>query len=209
MDSYLNITNQGTKPGPKSNLSPTDVKALALAAEIYRLELSVKKTNELTKRLLSHIRSRYYGNKAYTAAVKAYETLLTARLSRSSRVSVLKALGSSKYLVAGEWLDEMAQAGQLPVGVRRGQLPEKLTDVLATFKLIRTEYPAVPFWTDQANLAKRVRASASRVLPQAKFKGLKGPDAWALDIAMPVIKANADASAVKSAVQTVQAIIDE
>ncbi|MHC4625207.1 MAG: hypothetical protein ACYS4W_15035, partial [Planctomycetota bacterium] len=209
LDAYLSLTLKGTKPTAESDLSPTDLKALALATDIYARESSAKKANELTRRLVGHIRSRYIGNKAYTAAVKADKILLAAPLPHSSRLSVLKALGSSKYLVAGEWLDKMAQAGQLPVGVRRGQLPEKLADVLATFKMIRTEYPAVPFWTDQANLAKRVWASASRVLPQAEFKGLKGPDAWALDIALPVIKANADASAVKSAINTVQAIINE
>jgi len=209
LGTYLSLALQGIKPGPESDLSPTDLKALALAAEIYRRELSAGKANELTGRLVGHIRSRYTNSKAYTAAIRAMETLLAAPVPRSSRLSVLKVLGSSKYLIAAQWLDETARAGQLPVGVARGKLPEKLTDVLATFETIRTEYPAVPFWTDQANLAKRVRASASRVFPTAEFKGLKGPDAWALDIAMPVIKANADASAVKSAVQTVQAIIDE
>lgn len=209
LGTYLSLALQGIKPGPESDLSPTDVKALALAADIYRRELSAGKANELTKRLLSHIRSRYTNSKAYTAAIRAMETLLAAPLPRGNRLSVLKALASSKYLIAAQWLDETARAGQLPVGVARGKLPEKLADVLATFETIRTEYPAEPFWADQANLARRVRASASRVLPTAEFKGLKGPDAWALDIAMPVIKANADASAVKSAVATVQAIINE
>lgn len=209
LGTYLSLALQGIKPGPESDLSPTDVKALALAAEIYRRELSAGKANELTKRLLSHIRSRYTNSKAYTAAIRAMETLLAAPLPRGNRLSVLKALASAKYLIAAQWLDETARAGQLPVGVARGKLPEKLTDVLTTFETIRKEYPAEPFWADQANLARRVRASASRVLPTAEFKGLKGPDAWALDIAMPVIKANADAAAVKSAVATVQAIINE
>jgi TolA-binding protein len=209
LGTYLSLALEGIKPGPESDLSPTDLKALALATEIYRRELSAGKANELTGRLVSHIRSRYTNSKAHTAAIRAIETLLAAPLPRSSRLSVLKALASSKYLIAAQWRDETARAGKLPVGVARGKLPEKLTDVLATFETIRKEYPAEAFWADQANLAKRVRASASRVLPTAEFKGLKGPDAWALDIAMPVIKANADAAAVKSVVATVQAIIDE
>ena len=120
LDAYLSLTLRGTKPTAESDLSPTDLKALALAADIYERESSVKKANELTRRLVGHIRSRYIGNKAYRAAVKADKILLAAPLPHSSRLSVLKALGSSKYLVAGEWLDKMAQAGQLPVGVRRG-----------------------------------------------------------------------------------------
>jgi TolA-binding protein len=209
LGTYLTFALQEIKPGPESELSPTDLKVLALAAEIYRRGLSAGKANELTARLVGYIQSRYTNSKAYTAAVRAMETMLAAPLPRGNRLSVLKALASSKYLIAAQWLDETALAGRLPVGVARGKLPEKLTDVMAIFETIRKEYPAEPFWTDQANLAKRVRASASRVLPTAEFKGLKGPDAWALDIAMPVIKANADAAAVKSAVATVQAIINE
>jgi tetratricopeptide (TPR) repeat protein len=36
LGTYLSLALQGTKPGPESDLSPTDLKALALAAEIYR-----------------------------------------------------------------------------------------------------------------------------------------------------------------------------
>ncbi len=209
LGAYLSLTLQETKPGPESNLSPTDLKALALAADIYARESSAKKADELTKRLLSHIRSRYYGNKAYIAAVKAAEVLMAGSPPRSSRLLVLKALTSYKYQLAIKWLDSQARTGKLPQGVRRSQLPQPLVDLLSIYETIRKEYPSETLWVNQAELAKRVRNFAPKAPPLAEFKGLKGPDAWALDIALPVIKANTDVSAVKSAVQTVQAIIDE
>jgi TolA-binding protein len=209
LDAYISLTLQGIKHGPESTLSPTDLKALALAAEIYAQELPASKANELTKRLVGHIQSRYMRSKAYTAAVKAAETLLAAPLPRSNRLSVLKILLDSKYQIALKWLDDEAQADRLPQGVSRCQLPQPLTDALATYGTIRRQYPSEPLWTHQAELARQVRSFAPKVLLSAEFKGLKGPDAWALDIAMPVIKANADVAAVKSAIKTIQTIIDE
>jgi hypothetical protein len=135
--------------------------------------------------------------------------LLAASLPRPNRLSVLYTLNLSKYDIGMKWLKDQAQAGKLPQGIRRGHLPQPLADVLDVYETIHKQYPDVSIWTYHAELAKQVRSFAPKVPPLAEFKGLKGPDAWALDIAMPVIKANADASAVKSAVQTVQAIIDE
>jgi len=210
LDAYLGLTRQGPKPTAQSDLRPTDAKALALAAEIYPRTLPVAKADELTGKLLDHIRNYYVNNAAHAAAVKAVETLLAAPLPPTQRVpgrlAVLKALGFSKFQLAVQWLNDQAQAGKLPQGVARGQVPKPLADVVDAYQAIRKEYPAEPLWVDQAELAKQVRALAPRVLPAAEFNGLNGPDAWALDIALPVIKAGADAAAVKSAVETVQAV---
>ena len=209
LDAYLGLTRQGPKPTAQADLSPTDAKALALAAEIYPRTLPVAKADELTGKLLDHVRNYYVNNAAHAAAVKATEALLAAPLPPTSRLAVLKASGSSKFQVAVQWLNDQAQAGKLPQGAARGQVPKPLADVLDAYQAIRKEYPAEPLWVDQAELAKQVRALAPRVLPAAEFKGLSGPDAWALDIALPVIKAGADAGAVKSAVETIQGIIHD
>ncbi len=209
LDAYLSLTLQGTKPTAESDLSPTDVKALTLAAEIYGQDLPVGKADALTKQLLDHLKRHYVNHGAHTAAVEATETLLAASLPRPSRLSVLYTLNLSKYHIGMKWLKDQAQAGKLPQGIRRGQLPQPLADVLDVYETIRKQYPDVSIWTYHAELAKQIRSFAPKVLPEAEFKGLKGPDAWALDIALPVIKANADAAAVKSAIKTVQAIIDE
>ncbi|MEE8453041.1 MAG: tetratricopeptide repeat protein [Thermoguttaceae bacterium] len=206
---YLSLATQAGKPTPSSDLSANDVKALALASEIYGQERSTDKPATIPPQLLDHLKTRYVDRGAHAPAIQALETLLAAPLSRDNRLTVLKSLASYKYLAAAKWLDETARAGQLPTGVARGQLPKKLAEVLATFETVRKAYPAEPLWIDQANLAKRVRASSAKVLPTAQFAGLKGPDAWALDVALPVIRANVDAAAVKSAVETVSAIIQE
>jgi hypothetical protein len=143
LGAYLSLTLQETKPGPESDLSPTDLKALALAADIYARESSPKKADELTKRLLSHIRSRYIANKAYTAAIEATETLLAASLPRPNRLSVLYTLNLSKYDIGMKWLKDQAQAGKLPQGIRRGHLPQPLADVLDVYETIHKQYPDV------------------------------------------------------------------
>ena len=209
LDAYVSLTRQGPKPTAESDLSPSDVKALALAAEIYSQDLPVGKADTLTGQLRDHVKKHYVTHGAHAAAVKAAETLLAAPLPRASRLTVLKALGFSKHQLAMNWLGDQGRAGKLPLGAPRGQVPPVPTEVLNAYETIRKEYPGEPLWADQAELAKQVRAFASKVLPQAEFKGLKGPDAWALDIALPVIKANADATAVKSAAETVKGIIQE
>ena len=207
LDTYLTPDGQLPKPTADSQLSPTDVQALALTAELSRREPSSAKVDALTSQLLGHIKQRYVAAGAYTAAVQAMETMLAMPLPKSSRLLVRKDRASAKYLIASKWLDETGRTGQLPVSAPRGELPKKLADVFGAFEMIRADYPATTMWIDQANLAKRVRASTSKVLPTAEFKGLNGPEAWALTLAMPVIQANGDAEAVKSAVETIQAII--
>jgi tetratricopeptide (TPR) repeat protein len=209
LDAYLSLTRQGPRPAAESDLSASDAKALALAAEIYRRVVPAQKADELTGKLLDHIRNYYVNNGAHAAAVKATQSLLAAPLPPTSRLSVLKALGFSKYQLAMQWLNDQARAGKLPEGTPPAQLPQPLADVISAYQTIRQEYPAEPLWVDQAELARQVRAFASQVLPLAEFKGLSGPDAWALEMALPVIKAGADAAAVKSAVETVQGIIHD
>jgi tetratricopeptide (TPR) repeat protein len=97
---------------------------------------------------------------------------------------------------------------KLPVGVARGTLPDDLAQVVALYEAITAEFPAQPCWAERARLAEQVRSYAGRVIPSREqaieFTGLTGPEAWALDIAMPVIKANADAAAVSTVGKVVQ-----
>ncbi len=206
---YLALTVQGVPPTAESDLSPADLKALAVVAEIFAQPLPAAEADALAKQILDHLRANYVDRGAHAAAIGAIETLLAAPAPPSGRLSMLKSLASFKYLLGTRWLEETARAGKLPVGVARGQLPEKLADVVATFQRIRKQFPAELMWIDHANLAKRVRASSSRVLPTAEFNGLAAPDAWALDVAMPAIAADADPAAVKSALETINGIIQE
>ncbi len=209
LDAYLGITRQGAAPTAKSDLSPTDLKALALVAGLYAGDLPVGKADTLTKQLLDHVKAHYVNHGAHAAAVKAAETLLAAPLPSTSRLPALKASGFSKYQLAMRWLGDQSRAGKLPQGVARGQLPQPLAEVVKVYETIRKEFPSAPPWVDQAKLAADVRGFSQKVLPLAEFQGLKGPDAWALDLALPVVKANGNAAAVKSAAETAQAIIQE
>lgn len=199
LDAYLALTRQGAKPAPGSDVAPTDAKALALAAEIYPREARAQKADDLTGKLVEHVKAHYAAAGAHGAAVKALNTLLGAPLPRTSRLTALKAVGFSKHQLAVEWLAREGRAGKLPVTAPRGQLPQPLADVVQLYGTIRGEHPADPLWTDQAQLAVQVKGFVVQVPAAVDFRGLKGPDAWALDIALPVVKANADAAAVTQA----------
>lgn len=199
VDAYLALTRLGARPGREADVAPSDVKALALAAEIYPREPRTLKADELTAKLLEHVKSHYVADRAYGAAAKALNSLLAAPLPPSSRLAALKVLAFSKSQFVVEWLEREARAGRLPSVAPRGQLPQPLADVVQVYETIRREYPAEPHWSDQVQLAEHVKLRAANIPPAADSRGLKGPDAWALDIALPVIKANADGTAVGKA----------
>ncbi|MBN1852575.1 MAG: tetratricopeptide repeat protein [Pirellulales bacterium] len=209
LTAYLRLTVQSGKPAPQSNLSPTDEKALALAAELFQPDLPPGEADTLTNQLLKHLRTHYVDHEAYTAALKATDILLATSLPSSCRSLVLKAAGYAKIQRAIRWLNNEGRAGRLPPAAARGELPPVLSDVVKVYETIRSEYPADPLWGDQVELAKQVRAHATEVISLPEFQGLGGPDSWALDIALPVIKANADAASVASAVEVIQGIIHD
>jgi len=206
IEANLAVTRQGVKPTADSQLSKWDVDALALTVRLYQQMPEA----DYTPTLLKHFEEHYAANGAHGAVVKATETLLAGSPPRKSRLSVLKALGSSKYQIAVKWLADQAREGKLPHGVARGKLPQVLAGVVNVYETIRTEYPAEPFWVEQAALAVGVRTYSSKVLPTTRFQGLKGPDAWAVDIAMPVVVANGDVAAVQTAVaEVVQQVVND
>ena len=71
VDSYLAVTRQGPKPTAESDLGPSDVKALALAGQIYGQFIPAAKADALTKGLLGHIDAHYTKNGAHAAAARA------------------------------------------------------------------------------------------------------------------------------------------
>ena len=206
---YLEVTRRSGKPAQDADLSPTDAKALALAAELFTAGLRVEEASQLHDQLGKHVQAHYADNRAHQAAVKAMETLLAASLPATSRLPVLRALAHHKTSVLTGQLDEEARAGKLPQGVARGELPQAVAGVLAIYDVIDKEHPAQPTWPDRVQLAATLRGYAPKVLPLAEFKGLKGPDAWALDVAFPVIKSNAHTDAVQSAIELVKAVVQE
>jgi len=204
---WLTITRQGGHPDRDAALSPSDLRALTLAAGFYERSVRADDADKLTAQLLGHLDSHYAKNSAIAAAVEGVNRLLAASLPRSSRLTVLQALAQHKTNIAMRQLGEQAVAGELPQDAPRGQLPKGLAEVLEVHEQIASEYPANTPWADRAGLAEQIRAYSGRVTPSAEFVGLNGPEAWALDLAFPVIQSHADAAAVGSCIKTVQRIV--
>ncbi len=71
------------------------------------------------------------------------------------------------------------------------------------------EFPAEPLWADQAAFAAQVRAlDALAVWPDA-VKSFREPDNWAMRIAEPVVKANANPAAVQVALSVFDGVIQD
>jgi len=208
VQTYCSLTRQGPIPTADSDLSVTDAKALALFTE-YCSESGRSKTKDLAGVLLKHLEAQYARRQAYTAALRGVEILLTATLPRETRLSALKT--KARYLIeaAMKELNEQARAGSLSQGAARGQFPQMLTDALAVCDTIDKEFPAKPTWIDRVNMAERVGKLGSKVNWPSEVNEPKVPYSWAVQIALPVIKADANPSAVSKAVANVRGIVND
>jgi TolA-binding protein len=121
---------------------------------------------------------------------------------------ILQALGRYQLAIATKYLDEQARTGKLPAVVERPvALPKVLADVVAVYDTINRDFPDKPAWAGQAKLAAMVRGYTAKLIVPRRTVAMNGPAAWAWDIALPVIRANADSGAVKSAVEVAHRII--
>ncbi len=207
IEAYLRVASQEAKPTPKAELNKWDVDALALADELYKRLPRAAEARELTELLLGNLDKRYAGNGAYAAAITGIEPRGQLTLPRESRRLILDALLRYKTAIAINELQDQKRSGDLPEAAMSGTMPKTLSDVLAILALINAEFPDKPAWAAQATLAKTVSGYSSGVPAPTKTVLFKGPDAWAIDIAQSVIKANADSVAVESTVTLVQAVI--
>jgi len=209
LDAYLAVTLQGPKPKPDDGLTQWDVDALAVAKTLYDRSVRADDAKKLTDQLLGHFEEHYAAAGAHRAAVQGAEGLLAASLPRDSRRPVLGALAKYKTALTIKYLDEQARTGKLPSAAARGVLPAPLAEVIKLLDTIDTEYPAQPAWAEQVALAAKVRSYAPLVPWSPTPGGLKSPDAWAFDVALPVIQAGADSAQVQAAVDLVQGIVDD
>ena len=208
IEAYLSVSRQGAKPTPESELSKWDVDALALADALYKQTPQAGEARTLTELLLKHLDEHYAGNGAYAAAIKGVQTAQNVELPRPSRLLILKALARYQAALAIKELDEQARVGTLPALGQPGPLPKPLADVIAVYDTINRDFPDQPAWAEMVKLAVTVRGYSARVIsPTTQVVPFKGPDTWAWEIALPVVQVNADAAAVKSAVDLTQGII--
>ncbi|MGE5607693.1 MAG: tetratricopeptide repeat protein [Bacillota bacterium] len=205
VDAYLAAANQSGVPRAESPLAKEDAAAIQVAAEIYKQTFWASDAQQLTQRLIKHLDERYLKNRSYFAAVSAADALLKAPLPRSSRIMALRA--SARYrteLALQQLAVSMAATGG--AGMQNDPLPQSLVDMLSA---MNQEFPSEPIWRDQAALAERLRQLGTGIPWPARLTEPKAPQAWAVQIALPVIKANGDESAVAEAINTIANIAIE
>ncbi len=201
---YLDASKQEGKPTADAELSTTDEAALGTASELFKRTVRAADALKLTKQMTGHFSSHYANNGADAAAISGCQTLLKAQLPPSSRSLALRVLGMYKKGLALKQLTAKAKAGQLVAG----PLPSTLAAAVATYTTLTGEFPAEPAWRDQADLAERVRRLAATSDWPSEATEPKACYSWAVEIALPVIEADADSSAVSAAVNVVRAIVD-
>ena len=204
VDAYLALTRRGPRPAEDAALSATDTAALAVAAELYKQIVQASEALALTQRFVRHFNDHYARNRAYLAAVAGAEELLKAQLPSASRSAALRALAAYRRDLAIKALTDQAKAGTLPA-----EMPEVLVSALAVYAVINKEFPDQPAWSDQADLAERVRVIGTRVPWPPLGVAPKAPYAWAVQIALEVVKGSRDRAAVRAAATTVGSVVKE
>ena len=201
---YFLAATKRQKPSSKSSsLAATDVKALAVAANIYKNTDTVSDALRLTQQLDAHLKSRYTATGALKAAQQGYEKLLEQKIPASSKVLLLHGLADVQTRVAIERLTADAKERR----IKSGPLPDSLKVVLATLEKINKLTPATPSFQKQAALARQVSALSSHLQWPAQPKTPKPTQNWAIEIALPVIADGHQPSAVQIADATIKAIV--
>jgi TolA-binding protein len=205
VEACLALARQRGVPPVAAELSKWDEAALQAAAQLFKRTVKADEALKVTHQIVGHLDKLYSKNRAFAAAISGCETLLKVELPQTSRSHALRALARYKAEMTLQQLDIDAKAGRLSAG----PLPEGLADVLAIYQTINEEFPANPAWSEQANLAEQVRNLASIVPWAAKVTTPKPPHSWAVQIALPVVQADAHPSWVSQAVKTITAVVDE
>ena len=209
IDWYLTLTREGPRAAADAALAPTDVQALAVSKQFAAASVRTEEVQALAEQWVKHWDGQYAGSGAFAAAAAGADDLLTAALPRPARLTVLRAAARYKIELALARLAEQARAGRLPATVETATLPTDLAAAVAACDAINQEAPAQPAWGELAQLAVRTRQLASGMALPDRVVALRGPDAWAVAIALPVIGANADAAAVAAAVGVVAGTIHD
>ncbi len=189
------LSRQSGKPAAGAALSPADQIALSTAVEAIKIGLREEEVRTMVEQLTKHLATQYLDNAVYPAAAKGIEALLAAPLPRPARLLALKALADCKRRAGEKWLADQARVGKLPVTVKDAALPSALAEAVAVLQTIRTEYPTEPMWAEQAALAAQAQQAAAGMPWAEPLATLRGPEGWALEIALPVVRAGLEPAA--------------
>ncbi|MBT3199796.1 MAG: tetratricopeptide repeat protein [Phycisphaerales bacterium] len=196
---YLTLTNQTAKPKPTAKLGAFDVQAIKLTAQKIAKSIRTSDATAAHKLILSHIQTRYVSVKAYGASIAGIEMLTKAPLPKTSRATSLLAIAQLRSTMAIEELTKLASAGKLPTG----NTPKALVGAVAGYKAVMTEFPLQSTWANIAVLAHKANTLAVSVPFPPKVTAMKAAHGWAIEIALDVIKADADPKAVTNAITIV------
>jgi TolA-binding protein len=201
----LTVTEKTSEAAATSDLSKYDQAALATADELFRRIVKSDEAAALTQRIVAHFQNYYAKARAHTAAIAGTQTLLKSPLPPASRELALRALATFQIDLALRDITTNSAAGKLAAGPQ----PKPLSDAVETLTTITKEFPSETAWRLRATLAERLHAIATAEPWPAKVTALKPADAWAIDIALPIVKSAADVTATESAVKTIASIVND
>src|SRR5258706_4504394 len=179
--------------------------ALVSWYDVFKGAGRVEEAARHTQLDVPHLETRNGRAKAYAGAIGGTETLLKSPLPPSSRLIAMRALAGFQIELAVQEIGESARANKLAAGA----MPKALADAVATLTAINAQFPADGGWRLMAGLAERVRAAGSEMPWPATVSDLKPAQAWAVEIALPVVKAGSDSGAVESTTKLVMSIVEE
>ena len=208
VEAYLRWANESGEVSADSPLGQQDAAAIAAATDVYKQIVAADEAQRLTQRLIEHVEARYGSKQAMAAAIAAVDAILKAPLPRSSRMIALTA--SARYrgdLAVRQLRQTIATTGG--GDLKADPLPPALADAVEALAVIGREFPAQPAWGQQAALAEQVRQLAAPIAWPSKPAALKAPLAWAVQIALPIVKANSAGEPGRQAAAVISAIANE
>jgi len=205
IEAYFTLTNQSGPARPDAPLKDADKAALAIATQLYSHIALDGDAYELTIFIRDHLETYYARSNAFAAAITGAELLLKAPLPARSREVALWADVQYRDQFAQKQLSDEARAGRLTGPA----MPQALIDAIAALHALQQQSSSPQAWYAQGELAEQAREIGATVPWPAEISGLKPAYAWAVEIALPVVKANADATSVERAAKTIDAVVSE
>jgi TolA-binding protein len=227
LSAYMALSRLAGPPKPDAPLGRWDVRARALVEQAAARAVRAGEVEQLFANWLKHVEEHYAAAGAYQAAAAAVEPPAVpvpvpapdaaeavapggaADWPRDVRLAALRALGRYRLELAIKDLEERLLTGALAAEAEPGPLPRPIVAVAAVYQRINDEFPDQPAWNDLAWLAARVQAYSTPLGWPPSGTTLTAPDAWAIELALPVIRADADRPAVQKAVELFHAMIQD
>ncbi|QOV91111.1 tetratricopeptide repeat protein [Humisphaera borealis] len=201
IDGYLALASVGGEPRRDAVLSPSDLAAIEATTLMYKQVAKADEAVSLTNRIVNYLNERYEKFGAVGAAKAGAEALLKSNPTSSSRLITLRADARYSMKLAIAELEALVAAGQ--VKGPAGQLPAGVAEVLRVFAAINKEPAGGGAWKEQAAMAEQIRQLAAQIPWGDKPTALKPLLDWSVQVALPVVKDNADTTAVAMASRTI------